>query len=79
VPVVAVGVVRVSVGEGFVGVLVLVPDAGWDDLAVGVLMLVVLIVRVPMRVGDQLVRVFVFVAFGQVQPDSDRHQDSGND
>lgn len=67
-----------GVGDRFVGVLVLESHAGWDDLADGVLMMVVRIVGVPMRVDDRPVRVFVFVV-GQVQPNSDRHKDCGHD
>src|SRR5450830_1465993 len=77
VAVAGVGVVLVGVRDRGVGVLVGVPGPCRHGL--GVLVLVLGVVGVPVVMGDRVVGVLVRVALGEVQPDSDGHEDSRRD
>ena len=74
VPVVQVGVVRVSMPQPPVLVHMVVRPARLRGTFVRVL--VVLVVHVLVRMRDRLVHVVVLVALAQVQPHADAHQQS---
>ena len=68
--------VRVVMGQRFMAMPVTAIRAGWHRLVV--LVLVVRIVDMFMVVLQRIVRVFMAVLFGEVQPDTQRHQRSSN-
>ena len=74
VPVVAVRVVLVGVGERLMGVLVRVPSIRTHLLRVVVVMLVMLVVGMPVVVRKFLMGMFVFVAFAEMEPNTDSHE-----
>ena len=71
-PMMNIGKVRMLVRHRFVdvrmGVRLTRINVGW------VFVLVMFIMAVPVRVFQEFMRMLVFVLFGQVQPDSTRHQ-----
>jgi len=67
-----VGVMRVAVRDGFVGVRMRMRFGAIPREIVGVLVMDV--VHVAVGMGDGLVLVHVFVALAQVQPHADAHQ-----
>ena len=71
-PVMHVGVMRMSVHERLVGVLVRVRLAPIPVEAVPMLM--VSIVAMRMRVCQSLVKMLVLMHLGEVQPDTKRHE-----
>ena len=74
-PMVDVWVVRMGVPHRWVMVRMAVGFAG--RVVGAVFVLVVFVVDVAMLVGDRLMVVFVGVSLGQVQPDPDAHEASG--
>ena len=76
-PVVGVGEVRMGVGQWFVPVRMTVTYTG-RHLDV-MRMLMVFVVNMRMVVRHLLVDVQMFMALGQMQPDTERHQRSGDD
>ena len=69
-------VMRMRVNEFFVAMSVRVRLAGRVVRVVGVLM--VLVMGVQMLMFHRLMLMDVLVAFGQVQPDAEYHQDGGD-
>lgn len=79
VAVVTVGEVCVRVGALLVGVLVLVAPFRTGFGTGQVLMLMMVVVGVPVVMGDCDVSVLVLVPLGEVQPDPQAYQGSGDD
>ena len=73
VPVVAVRVVLVGMGGRLMDVLVLVPPIRPHLLRNVVVMLVMPVVGMPVVVCKFLMGVFVFVAFAEMEPNTDSH------
>ena len=74
--VVHVGDVRMLVREPFVAMLMGVRLAWWIAWPMGVLMVLVVHMRMAMLQG--LMEVFVVMVLGQVQPDTDAHEQAGD-
>ena len=75
VAVVGIREVRMRVGQGFMPMPVAVLGAGLDRGVVGVMMMFVVYMLV--LVFQRLMRVFVPMPFGKMQPNSERHQRPG--
>jgi hypothetical protein len=76
---VGVGVVLVSVRQRGVRVLVPMPPARGEHLAVEMLMLMVLVVSVPMVVRHRVMSVLMLVPLGEMQPNPETHKCGGDD
>ena len=75
-PMVRIGKVWVGMGDGFVSMAVTVTTGRWPGFVVRVPMM--LIVGVLMLVFERFMAMRVAVPFGQMQPDADGHQRSGD-
>ena len=71
--VVNIRIMRMFVAEGLMNVKMIMRFAAIPIQVMLVLMMG--IVSMPMAVGECFMNMFVFVTFGQMQPDSHRHQD----
>lgn len=74
-PVMQVGKVRVPVDQRRMGVYMRMRFA--RRIVRRMRMLMVFVMHMAMAVRDGIVRVFVLVPFGQMQPDADGHQGGG--
>ncbi len=77
VPVMQVGIMCMTVDHGSVPMAMAVRFA--RRKAWRMVMLVMTVVDVAMVMLERFMRMLMAVRFGQVQPESDRHQNSGND
>lgn len=76
-PMMNIGIVGMAVPYGVVDVPVRVGLARWLGAVVGVVMVV--IVHVAMLMREPIVVMLVLMPFGQMQPDSERHQPARRD
>jgi hypothetical protein len=77
VPMVKVGIVRMTVHERRVSMPMCVRLAGW--IALGMFVLMVRVVPMPVLMLHRFVRMLVLVLLGQMHPEAESHQAAGDD